>query len=673
MSKYTVFKSRTVLLVCFAGLSTISGLASCGGAKLSATTSEQYRSPDLYVSASPSLIAYNAVNKTSVISWRSLGDTCSYSPGGENIKELSYSFTTPSLTKTTTYTIMCGTGNNMKVKRATVALAPASLVDPIITQQNSCRDDTLARTTTYYYCDCGKGADANCDRKDASGNQIGGLGDDANDGLTPSTPRRSLADIARRYSIISGTTKFAFCKGGAFDATRSLSMPDISCTAGTTCTDFREYAHPNFTSSAKPIINSAPGGEALFRASGSTRGGVRFLNLKLHGNGTAGNQGVFFYGGMHDVTVCNLDIEGFSSGISQNGGNILTGGTISPNPNITITGNNFTNNIGGAYFGGGPNAEISKNFIADNGGNNLLDHSIYLAGHPDSAHMNLSGNYIGGQIGEACAGVVIVVHGQVLNLSIMNNMLEIDPAASTTGCYGIALDHGGYTEYGDYSSAVISSNTLANTGGIGIALSQCADCVVQDNLIRFDTATAYGIVGGSLISRTTYPDVVNNRNKIVNNTIWLGPDSTGGLTGGIQVRNEGTGHIVANNTVNYTSTNAGRNDGVNCFNYPLAAVPNSYAFIDNNHCYSAAATYKWEKTYGTATAWRTAYPGFDAASVINNSAPAFVNTTTFPYDFHPSGLPLLGAGTSTHLPVPPPAKDITGTNFLPSPAIGAYE
>lgn len=379
---------------------------------------------------------------------------------------------------------------------------------------------------------------------------------------------------------------------------------------------------------------------------------------------------MFFYGGSHDVTACNLDIDGFDMGINQNVGNVFIGGTVSSTPDITITGNNFTNNVRDAYFGGGPNAELSQNYMADNGGGNLLDHSVYLSGHPDSSHMSVSGNYITGQIGNACRGVVIVVHGQVLDLSINNNVLEIDPAASTPGCYGISLDHGGYTYYGDFSGAIISSNTLANTGGVGIALSQCANCVVQNNLIRFETGGSYGVVGGSLIARTTYPDVVNNNNKIVNNTIWFGPTSSSGITAGIQVRNEGTGHVVANNTVNYTSTNAGNYDGVNCFAYPLATA--AYTFINNNHCYSATATYKWEKALGTLAEW-TASSGFDSASVINNPHPTFVNTTTAPYDFHPdTGSPLLGAGTPLHLPVPP--QDITGiTDFLPSPAIGAHE
>ncbi len=150
----------------------------------------------------------------------------------------------------------------------------------------------------------------------------------------------------------------------------------------------------------------------------------------------------------------------------------------------------------------------------------------------------------------------------------------------------------------------------------------------------------------------------------------------------MQIKAEGTGYIVANNTINYTSTNAGGWGGVTCFDYQLPLT--SYSFIDNNHCNSAAPAYQWEATSGKSLVdWRT----YSAGKLANGlsadesgksfvGAPNFVNTSTSPYDFHPSTTspisPLLGAGYSTYAPTS--GVYITGTtNWLNPPAIGAYE
>jgi hypothetical protein len=475
---------------------------------------------------------------------------------------------------------------------------------------------------------------------------------------------------------LSGTNTISFCKGGAFDAVTSLNIPNTSCAPGSTCTDLREYASPAFTSVTKPIFNSASGGIQLFNISGN-KGGIRLLNLKLHGNGTSGNVGIFLYSGAHDVMACNLDIDGFGLGVQQVPG-ITSGTTTIPEvTNVTLTGNNFTNNVAAAYLGSGYTTVISNNAFLNNGSDNLFDHTVYLsAANFVTPNMSVSENYMHGQFGDTCLGNVLGVHGKLPGLHIQNNVLDIDEAADTMGCYGIALDNGGYNSYTDFSSTVISANTLSNTGGIGIAVSNCADCLIEDNVLSFNAAENYGISAGAYAARTTCPngtacpDVVNNRNTIRNNTIWFGPNAKGGMTG-IQIKNEGTGHIVANNTVNYTSTSA--SSLVSCFDY-TQPISTAYAFINNNHCFSAATTYTWDKTNGpTLVAWQS-YSiangnGFSADSASRIGQPNFFNSTTSPYDFHPTGLPLLGTGSASSVP----ATDVEGTAFLNPPAIGAYQ
>jgi parallel beta-helix repeat protein len=388
---------------------------------------------------------------------------------------------------------------------------------------------------------------------------------------------------------------------------------------------------------------------------------------------------MFLYNGAHDVTACNLDIDGFRLGVQQVPGITTATTTIPAVTNITLTGNNFTNNIASAYLGSGFTTVVSKNSLLNNGSGNMFDHTVYLsAANFVTPNLLVSQNYIYGQVGDTCRGTVLVAHGKLPGLKIQNNVLDIEEAADTMGCYGIGIDHGGYNTSTDFSSAVISANTLSNTGGIGIVVANCADCLIEDNVLSFNAAENYGISVGEYAARTTCPDgtacpdVVNDRNTIRNNTIWFGPNAINGLSAGIQIRNEGTGHIIANNTVNYTATTS-TGHTVNCFDF-TQPIATAYAFINNNHCYSAVTSslFKWDKTNGaTLAAWKayTISNGFSFDSASKEGAPNFVNSTTSPYDFHPTGLPLLGAGSASSVP----ATDIVGTPFSNPPAIGAYE
>lgn len=463
-------------------------------------------------------------------------------------------------------------------------------------------------------------------------------------------------------------------------------MPATPCPAGTTCTDFREYTDPSFSSNAKPIFNSPPGGATLLQFASSTRGGVRLLNLKLQGNGQAGNDGIFLYNGAHDITACNLDIDGFSFGIDHNGGNPPT----AANPNITITGNTFSNNTHEAYFGAGPNAEVSHNIMFNNGGYHALYHSIYLgSAYLDAPSMNISENYVFGQNGPTCDGVVIVAHGRMSDLLVKNNVLEIEASASAPGCYGISLDHGSYSVgHSDFSRAIVSGNTVINAGYVGIGVSHAPDSIIENNLLVFDVPNSNGgIAVASYSARVGRGDAVNTRTVVKNNTIWFGPNSTSGIFYGVAFLNEGDGYVSANNSVTFASTNTGA--PVTCYSYlksgnnliPALPLASSYAFVNNNHCYSAAPSVshyaKWEATadvftYYDLAAWRT-YSGFDLLSIID--PPKFVNSTSSPYDFHPDpaapASPLLGAGSTVYAPTT--ATDISGTNFLNPPVIGAYE
>jgi hypothetical protein len=358
--------------------------------------------------------------------------------------------------------------------------------------------------------------------------------------------------------------------------------------------------------------------------------------------------------------MCNLDIDAFNMSIyneSGGAGDALT-------TNIKLTGNHIANSRMLGYLGGGDNAEVSYNYWDGNGGSMVLDHTIYLASSKNLVNTQVIGNYIHGQWGSTCYGAVMIAHGAFDGMLVKNNVIEMDADKVGAGCWGIGFNNNTNATHAIYyRNAVFSGNTIVNTGNLGLTVSSCPGCVIENNVIISDYRS--GMTGISMPGYTqnvSRGDDAATAYVIRNNTIWFSPNSTGGGTG-IKVSGEGTGYVIANNSITYTSTDAGIWGGVICYDYPLAL--SAYAFINNNHCYSAA-TYKWEATRGSLAAWRSyAGSGFDTASFTGD--PLFVSAGS---DFSPtSGSPLIGAGNALHGAL----LDITGATRPNPPTIGAFE
>jgi hypothetical protein len=498
--------------------------------------------------------------------------------------------------------------------------------------------------TVYYYCDCGTGADAGCV-----------AGNDANDGLSAAHPRQTIADAVTRFAAMSANNTVALCKGGAFNASATFTIPASKCAAGSTCADLREYAVSGQT--AKPIINFAGTTKAV--TADGNKGGARLLNISL--KGSLENQGAFFYDGAHDVKMCNLDMSNFNLAVYVN----TQSGKAIPNK-ISFTGNTITNVTVFGYLGGGSNSELSYNTWDGVGNDTSMDHTIYLVSALEVANMSVVGNYINGQIGSVCSGAPLEGHGAFDGIQIKNNYINIAASAARGGCWGIELDNGtGNSDPTWFKSMVVSGNTIVNGGNTAIVISSAPGVIVENNVIIQNWAYSglYGINVTHLANRGQ--DLTSNANVIRNNTIWFGPNATGNGIG-IWTNTEGTGHIVSNNTITSTQTGG----LLMCFKHDLALT--SYAFLDNNHCYSSTVSAIWEWTHGaTLSAWQsyTASYGFDANSVTG--APLFTDPSTNDFSTQ-SGSPLRSAGDTTN-------KSIHGFTGNPRPVsptapdIGAYQ
>lgn len=563
--------------------------------------------------------------------------------------------------------------------------------------------------TIHHFCDCdGPGAQAGCVP-----------GADSNPG-TLASPKRTVAAARALASTLGPGDTIAFCRGGAFPAGyEGGGWTSSRCTAANPCT-IREYSPTTFTGSQMPILafpriasQRAPRGQydaaatyakddlvvgadglithislkdgnqghepptqangyanlgtwwgqwggTLFPLHGIPNANLRILNLAVRGDGTGSVMSA--YDGTSDVKLCNLEADGSSLPFY-----IEATGAVPAR--FSVRGNKITNSRVMGFLGAANDSELAYNDFEGNGGTNTFDHSIYVSAHDEVSDFRVVGNIVRGQYGNVCNGVQIVVHGRFAGLTVDGNLIEVDPAETTGGCWGIAADHGGY-DAAHVRNGVFSRNTIRNGGNTAISIANCTSCLVENNLVIMDwcygngTSCGWAVDGIVVPSQVARPgrDDVSGDITIRNNTLWFGPTTVGGASG-IRVGKEGSGYRVENNLVVYSAATAGQ--GVSCVDYGLGL--SAYAAIDHNACYSAFAGSRWEATRGSLAAWRTA-SGFDAASLTSlTSDPQLTAPGT---DFRPGpGSPLIGAADPVHAP----STDLTGRARDAHPDIGALE
>ena len=548
---------------------------------------------------------------------------------------------------------ICGDAIDQDCSGSDLACPPPIETPTSIAEVAAAWAATPLRGTVHYYCDCATGASASCV-----------AGDDGNDGLSPATPRQTIAAAMANLATLAAEDTVALCQGGAFTTASTFAIGSNGrCADGVACNDLRDFSPTTFSATAKPIINYSGNG-ALFNFTGGD-GGVRVLNLALnnslnpnYGNYALNSSHVFFiYSTAHDITFGNVTMDGFEFAMYSecNAGNV---------DNIVITGNTITNNLVMGWLGGADNLDLSYNVFDGNGGDTAGDHSIYLYSYEQISNVRIVGNYIHGQSSPTCYGAMIVAHVAVDGLLVKDNYVEVDANSPGGGCWGISFSNiTGGTHIEFIRNAVFSGNTIVNTGNVLLSVSSCPSCIIENNVLVHNwdyNGNVVALAASISPPRPGVGDDTNSNNIIRNNTIWFGPNSTGSPIG-ILIENDNEGAVITNNTISSSQTAQGT---LSCFHYtlPLAA----YASIDNNNCYSPS-TYNWEYTHGSLAAWQSyaATPGFDAASFTGD--PMFTAPGT---DFTPGvGSPLIGAGGAAH----GSSADILGVTRPDPPAIGAYE
>lgn len=543
-----------------------------------------------------------------------------------------------------------------------------------------------AEAATTYFCACETNSDPSCV-----------AGSDANPGSSPSAPKQTETAIKTAWAAGAAGDQILLGQGCAWDNfnmdTQALTSTLAQYIANPLV--FSSYSSPNFTSSARPILNMPSSGCAygtstcigfnFNRGATATRwGGYVFSNLDLRGNDTVAQQGIQLYTAVENVKFSNVSLTHFDNAFGCS--NLIGNGTYGSPSEISFVNGTVQYTLGiGLPIYGCNNVLLDGNTIdhtataskdcCSGPGNKSLDHAIYMSGNESinapGTTLDTYGNVIrNNTITNTCLGssndatrcscAIITGHARIDGWTVENNRL-IQAAGTDNGlCYGISIAPGNNNGTNEFEKRyVIRGNVVVNTGNIGIGTTACANCLIENNVVvKEDTWDNF--VGIS-VTQMPFAIVFNNSNVTIRgNSVYIA--NVNDVSAGITLSGTSmTGGIVGGNLIVYGS--AGANGGC----YGDISSTGSYSAWNYNLCYNAA---KWNPTYANRSAFNSA-TGFDANSLSSDpsvTVPSSGNNYSMAI---PSGSTARGAGSSSSNLSPP--KDITTCTRNSPPAIGAYD
>ena len=357
------------------------------------------------------------------------------------------------------------------------------------------------------------------------------------------------------------------------------------------------------------------------------------------------------------------------------------GSVVNPNrvERLTVR-DSYFHHCGGSSILGGAFDILYENNISDrNGSADVYDHDIYLSSGGGTVRFNtVTRTTIDGK--GRCNASPIEVHGEVIGMNITDN--RVIQKGAMGGCYGIEMDPGyddgpdPYDPNGEHlRQSVIARNQIVCAGYYGISVMGVQDMTIENNVIVWpsDTcggASAAGAMGVAFIVTSggggySPKDDRNARITIRNNSGYNGTTNTGSPNKkGLDMRNEGAGHVIANNVFYWAATSP---TDARCFYFntlPLASL----ALINNNLCFNAAASIIYSDI--SAALWASRPGGYDTNGL--SADPLFV---AVPSDANGYSLniqatsPAIGAGNTGS------RSSLQYGNLIPGNAdtLGAYK
>lgn len=434
-----------------------------------------------------------------------------------------------------------------------------------------------AWATTIYACGCATGADNKCVP-----------GSDSNDGLSDTAPKLTLAAA---ITATGGSARVLnLCTGGRWsDAATTLSVAiTIGAYSPNTCKEGCRLR--------KPVLAETRSGQDALTI---TAAGVTLRDISVQG-GDTGRTGVTSSGNtlrMERVAIAGFDATGYTctagtgvqinqSEISRNATGVLSGCS-----DITLDRNKLDNN-GSAACVESPGSCADNHAVVLNGPF-VTGRGVVVRNNTITRTANLSGG--------ACASPVLVARGRIKGLVIEGN--EITETAPTAACWGVSLEDGFGSGSGveGFPGAVIRGNRIVNVGGIGIGVSSCQSCNVENNIIVRSSELG-GTPAGLDFTAISAPGKATGSGDLVNTNIWARNNSvylhagTAASTA-IAINTAGTGHGLSGNLIHL----AGSNASTKCFD-TTALTQANFTEVDRNLCHRTGGTARWSQVYADRAA-----------------------------------------------------------------------
>jgi hypothetical protein len=524
-------------------------------------------------------------------------------------------------------------------------------------------------------------------------------GNNANDGLTESTPKLNAAGLSP--TNLPAGTRFKFYRGGVWG--NSWPRLVVKNNNSTVANPFiiedygpAENAPPTIISDgSQPYANCTALCKIPFEfqttssrwdLEGYIVRNIRFRGLRdaystppvLGSNSKVSGVWAIYFNpaGATNVILDNLDIEGFSLGVESGGD-----ATISPVRNITIRNSSIRNNSQGIH--GVYNKSLIENNLFDRNGHGDLSqaafiHNVYFSGFIRSIFRNntLRANAYDTATG-LCQSVSLIIHGSAIG-SIFENNLWDEPSPGSN-CFAFSVDPGYGTSAPpeEFRDLVIRGNTIIGWGNYGIGMSSCIGCVVENNrMLKIGSSTggcAICVPGSNASNGGIHggQDVTGSLIHVRNNTIIQEGHTTGYPSTCIRVLADatsggGTGHTITNNMCVFKGATVGTQY---CFNVGVPA-PGVFASINNNLCHAHAAVtnLRWSQQYTLGEAqglgFSTTHISTDPLFVVSPSSANGVDTRI------QTSSPAKNAGHTTYKSrlgfdalVPTDARDIGADEF----------
>lgn len=416
---------------------------------------------------------------------------------------------------------------------------------------SSCANETMRATgTTYYVCNCDTGAQPSCQS-----------GNDSNSGTSPSQPWQTWSRAITQFNTMAAGSTVAFCKGGAWLNLASVisEMRNTNCRPDSTTRapragdvntcDMRDY-QAAWGGSNKPLLQFGGANHFMHFGwyedsgdgwTGSKVQGVRILNLDISTTGAGQSFAIGLWGRTYNLEICSNTIRDGWDGA-------YTATTTMSVSYVNIHHNRITNNPYGiaAMSGIGCTQDcwVDNNYFDRNGGysSNGRDHTIYGGGSPVglakwptalvganpgicygtgtgtncyaiARGARITNNEVRrsayGPTGTSCNASAIVVHGPHQGLLIENNMIYEAPGTAVTGCYGIdqtaGVDMPGY-----FDATIFRRNQIYNMNGNGITVTNCQNCIIEDNLIIGGSTAIHFPQSGNRCTPAPFPPTAAN-------------------------------------------------------------------------------------------------------------------------------------------------------------------